>query len=338
MKSIPIPKASALIICFFLIAFVFMAKAQAQEKVLTLKVATNAEPWLSIGKGWAKFAELVNERSQGKVKVEVFYSGALGSEVTAIRNLLADTVQLANCSDGNLGAHTDAYYFMNMPYVFNGTLGLRKVVNTPWMREYISEKISKTNLKQLMFFDNGGPRHIQTTKKQIKVPNDLKGVKIRTTASKIEVEVFKNFGALPTVINWDEMYTALEQGTVDGEAIQHTWTYSAKHYEVTKFVCENAYVIGTQNAFIRLDLWNTLSKDIQDLLQKAAQDAEAWEIEFDAQYTKDARDKIVEKGVRIYTPTEAEMKLWRDAAVPKTWETFKDQVSVDFLRKVQALQ
>lgn len=323
---------------FILAHLFYLHEAWAKEEKMKLKLATNAEKWLSIGKGLDKFAELVNLHSKGKIDVEVFYSGALGSEGTAIRNLLAGTVEMANCSDGNLGAFTVAFYFMNMPFVFQGTEGVRKVVNQKWVRDHIDEIGGKSNLKQLMFLDNGGPRHIQTTKKKVKVPADMKGLKIRTTASKVEVEIFKQFGALPTPINWDETYTALGQGTVDGEGIQHTWTFSTKHYEVIKYVCENGYVIGTQNLFIRRDLWNKLPKDVQEVILKAAQEAEAWEAKVDWDYTIETRTGLLKKGVEIYTPNEEEMKLWRAAVIPSVWNTFKENVSMDFLKKIQEIQ
>ncbi|MFH1955232.1 MAG: TRAP transporter substrate-binding protein [Pseudomonadota bacterium] len=331
-------KTLGLSVCVFaLINFMFLSNLLAADPI-HIKLATGAEKWLSAGKGYGKFAELVNERSKGKVKVEVYFGGALGNEVTAIRNMLAETVEMSTSSDANLGAFSDALYFMNLPYVFEGAQGLRKALNQQWVRDYVNDILSKKNMRLLMFLDNGGPRNILTNKKQVKVPAEMKGLKFRTTASKVEVAIFESFGALPTPINWAEVYTALDQGTVDGEGLMYTWMYSTKHFEVVKFVCENEYVIGTQNAYIRLDFWNKLPKDIQDLMEKCARDAEAWEGKVDADYVKEAKAAITKAGVKIYTPSEKEMKLWKGSVVPKVWDMFKDKVSPDLLKKLQDAQ
>jgi tripartite ATP-independent transporter DctP family solute receptor len=313
------------------------ATASAQQPMV-IKLATGAEQHLSAGKGYGKFAELVNERAGGKIKVEVYYAGALGNEVTAVRNMLAGTVEMSTISDANLGAFSDALFFMNLPYLFKGTAGLRKVIDDPWVRDEVNRVLGKSNLRALLHLDNGGPRHFLSTKGPIRTPAEARDLKCRTTASPVEVAIFKSFGTIPTPVNWAEVYTALSQGTVDCEGLMYTWAYSTRHYEVVKHVTEAAYVIGTQNGLIRLDYWNKLPKDLQSLLTQAARDAEAWEAKVDADFTHEAREKIAAAGVKIHTPSADEMKKWRDAVVPKIWDQFKDKVSPELMQKIQKLQ
>lgn len=311
--------------------------ARAQEPI-AVKIATGAEQQLSAGRGYGKFAELVNERSKGKVKVDVYYAGALGNEVTAVRNMLAGTVEMSTASDANLGAFTDALFFMNLPYLFKGTAGLRRVIDEPAIRDDVNQVLAKANMRALAHLDNGGPRHFLSTKGPIRTPEDAKNLKCRTTASPVEVAIFKVFGTIPTPVNWAEVYTGLSQGTVDCEGLMYTWAYSTRHYEVIKYVAEIGYVIGTQNLLVRLDFWNKLPKEIQDLMIQAGRDAEAWEAKVDADFTQDAREKIIGSGVKVYTPTPGEMKKWRDAMVPKIWDQFKAKVSPDFIQRAQKLQ
>ncbi len=310
----------------------------AHAQSITVKLATGAEQHLSAGKGYGKFGELVNARAGGKVKVDVYYAGALGNEVTAVRNMLAGTVEMASISDANLGAFSDALFFMNLPYLFKGTAGLRRVIDEPSIREEINKVLTKSNIRALMHLDNGGPRHFLSSKGPIRTPADARDLKCRTTASPVEVGIFKAFGTIPTPVNWAEVYTGLSQGTVDCEGLMYTWAYSTRHYEVIKHVTENGYVIGTQNLLVRLDFWNKLPQDIQNLMIQAARDAEAWEAKVDADYTQEAREKIIASGVKVYTPAADEMKKWRDAVVPKIWDQFKDKVSPEFIQRVQKLQ
>ncbi|HXJ78107.1 MAG TPA: TRAP transporter substrate-binding protein [Candidatus Methylomirabilis sp.] len=319
------------------IAVSMRGAAYAQQPIV-IKVATAAEQHLSAGKGYGKFAELVNERAGGKVKVEVYYAGALGAEVTAVRNMLAGTVEMSTISDANLGAFSDALFFMNLPYLFKGTEGLRRVVDESWVRDDINKTLAKSNLRAVMHLDNGGPRHFESNKGPIRVPADATDLKCRTTSSPVEVAIFKGFGTIPTPVNWAEVYTALSQGTVDCEGVQYTWVYSTRHYEVLKYVAEIGYVIGTQNLLVRADYWNKLPKDVQELLTQAGRDAEAWEAKVDADYTHEAREKIIAAGVKVYTPTPDELKRWRDSVVPKVWDQFKDKVSPEFIQRVGKIQ
>jgi TRAP-type transport system periplasmic protein len=311
--------------------------AHAQQPTV-VKLATGAEQHLSVGKGYGKFAELVNERSGGKAKVEVYYAGALGNEVTAVRNMLAGTVELSTISDANLGAFSDALFFMNLPYLFKGTAGLRRVIDEPSIREDINKTLAKSNLRALIHLDNGGPRHFESTKGPIRTPADARDLKCRTTASPVEVAIFKGFGTIPTPVNWAEVYTALSQGTVDCEGVQYSWVYSTRHYEVLKHVTENAYVIGTQNLLVRQDYWNKLPRDVQGVMTQAARDAELWTAKVDADYVQEAREKIIASGVKVYTPNAEEMKKWRDAVVPKVWDQFRDKVSPELIQRIQKLQ
>src|SRR5262249_57784863 len=99
-----------------------------------------------------------------------------------------------------------------------------------------------------------------------------------------------------------------------------------RHYEVLKHITEIGYVIGTQNMLIRLDQWNKLPKDQQDVLAQAARDAEVWEAKIDADYTHEAREKVIASGVKVYTPNAEEMKKWRDTLAPTERDQFTGEV------------
>ena len=326
-------------VSIIVVAFLFStAGFSAGGEVIKIKLATSAEEGLPIAKGYGKFAELVNQRCNGRVEIEVFYYCKLGCDVTGVRNMLADTVQMTTISDANMGAFSDALYFMNLPYVFDGSDSLRRVIDEPWLREIIDKELEKKNLKILMYLSNGGPRHVLTTKKQIKNPLDIKGLKFRTTASKVEVATFEHFGTLPTPINWEEVYTALDQGTVDGEGLQYTWLHSTKHYEPVKFVCETSYVIGTHNLVVTAEFWKKLPTDIQKIMITAAKEAEEYETLLDKEYIQSSKEAVIKAGVSVYTPSKEEMKLWRDAVVPSVWDKFSDKASPELLKRIRAAQ
>lgn len=321
---------------FILIQAGGVSKTDASEKIV-LKLATATEAINSCGMGFKKFADLVRERSNGMIEVEVYYSGILGMEGQTVRNMQAGTIEISTLTDANLSAFTKSVLFIGMPFIFNDSDSLRKVINTKWVRDFISSKLGEEKMKVLMIFNNGGGRRIHTVKRLIKVPDDMKGLKIRIPASPIETAIMSSFGALPTPIAWAETYTALSQGTADGEGIQWTWTVSTKHYEVVKYTNDVEYVIPVYFAIMRLDYFKSLPPDIQELLVKAAKDAEEYQVKLDQEMLITAKKILLEKGIKIYETTKEEKIKWHGTAAP-VWEKFKSEVSLEFLRKIREMQ
>jgi TRAP-type C4-dicarboxylate transport system substrate-binding protein len=195
----------------------------------------------------------------------------------------------------------------------------------------------KPGLKVLMINDNGGGRPVLTVSKQVKVPSDLKGLKIRSTASPVDQAIWRAWGAGPTPIDFAEVYSALQSKVVDGYAPNWNDAVGSKQVELLKYAADVNYVVGVQVAVMRLDKFKALPKELQDVLMQAGRETEVWGIKVDADEVATMQNLFRQKyGVQIYAPTQAEMAEWKRLA-RSVWAQFSKLVSTDKLDQLRQL-
>ena len=221
---------------------------------------------------------------------------------------------------------------MDLPYVFHDEESFRKAIHGKAGKE-IRDRFEKDGFKLLMIMDNGGFRDVGNTKRPVRVPTDLKGMKVRTTASPVEIALFRNWGAVTTAIDWGEVYNALSSGVVDAETSQAGWLATAKHYEVLKHVTEVRAVIGIQTLAMRKDRFDKLPSAVQKTLLEAAAEAEASSNKLDVEMMEEARAHGRKLGVKTYRPTPEEMKLWQSTG-RAIWKEFDAKVDKVLMKMV----
>ena len=310
--------------------------AGAAGAPMVLKLGHGATSDQAIGKGMLKFAELVNAKTGGQVKVETYLAGSLYNERTAIEGIVNGAIDLGGASNANWAAFTDTLLFMDLPYVFNDEESFRTVLDGPVGGE-IRQRFEKAGFKLLMELDNGGFRDVVNNKRPLRVPANLKGLKFRTTASPVEIAMFRNWGAIPTAIDWAEVYSALGSGVVDGEFVQTTWLDTAKHYEVLKYATPIKAVIGMQTLAMRKDRFDQLAPAVQNALVESAKEAAAYSNKLDAASIATSRAKAQQLGVQTYAPSEQEMKIWRGTG-RQVWTQFEGKIDQTLLQQVLNVQ
>lgn len=312
--------------------FMAVPPMAAAQKTTELKLAHGATPDQANGKAMLKFSELVAEKSKGAVTVKTHLAGSLYNERTSLEAIVNGAIDIGGASNANWAAFTSTLLFMDLPYVFKDEDSFRKAMHGEVGRE-IRERFERDGFKLLMILDNGGFRHIVNTRRPVKAPDDMKGLKIRTTASPVEIAMFREWGAIPTSIDWAEVYNALSSGVVDGEFVMPTWLATAKHYEVLKYATENRAVIGIQTIAMRKDRFDGLPKETQEILVAAAQEAQEYNNKIDLELSQAARQYAVDLGVQFYQPTEKEMQLWRDTG-RSIWKEFDGQIDQELFKMV----
>jgi tripartite ATP-independent transporter DctP family solute receptor len=327
---------SALLSAVLSLGVVSTANAQTKQDPMKLRLAHGASERQAIGMGLLKFAELVSQKTGDTVVVETHLGGSLYNERTSIEAVVNGSVDFGGGSNANWGAFTDTLIFMDLPYVFKDDASFRKVIDGKVGQE-IRKKFEEDGFKLLMILDNGSFRHVVNTKRPIKVPDDMKGLKMRTTASPVEIAMFRNWGANPTAIDWAEVYDALSSGVVDGEFVMYTWLDYAKHLEVLKFSTESRAVIGVQTLAMRKDKFDSLPPNVQKVIEESAAEAQAYSNKIDAELLAKSRQRALELGVEIYEPTPEEMKVWTDTG-RQIWSQFDSKVDKALLQQVLGAQ
>lgn len=317
-------------------AVVGMACGPALAQTTNLKLAHGATSDQAIGKGMLRLAELVKEKSGGKVNVETHLAGSLYNERTALEAMVNGAIDFAGASNANWAAFTNTLLFMDLPYVFGSEASFRTALDGA-IGDEIRKRFERDGFKLLMILDNGGFRDIVNTKREIKGPADVKGLKFRTTASPVEIAMFKNWGGIPTAIDWAEVYNALGSGVVDGEFVMSTWLATAKHYEVLKYSTENKAVIGMQTLAMRKDRFDRLPAPVQKVILDAAKEAQTYSNKLDADSIESSRAHARKLGVKTYTPSAEEMKVWRSTG-RAIWKDFDSKVDKGLLTIVLSSQ
>ena len=193
------------------------------------------------------------------------------------------------------------------------------------------------NIVGLFFVDVGSFRILGNNRRPVRVPEDLRGLKIRATATPVEQAIVRAWGASPTPVSWPEVYMALEQQVVEGTYVQPLWTVSAKQHEAMKYYTETGGVQNMHLCFMSKIIWDTLTESQQKAIVEAAAEAEAYNFEIAPQMVEGLKDEMKAIGGQFYYPTDEEMEKWmsiKDAI----WNEFSDSIDMDFVNRVVEAQ
>lgn len=313
------------------------APALAQgSKTIALKFGYTSTPTNPVSVGYEAFARLLKEKSNGEVTVATFCCNQMGNDQELVQSAQSGALTMGTSSNNNLDQFTSKMMVLELPYLLRSREAYRKFWTTG-SDDIRREFETKLGLKILMVMDAAGFRSIETASAMIRRPSDLKGIKLRAANTPIELATFKAWGANPVPLAYNQVFTAMQQGTVDGEILQPIWYYTDKHYEVAKKICDIHYIMLAHIGFINLRFFNDLPKDVQDLILAASHEAE--DLEWD-QAGKDADSANAKlkamPGIEWFEPTGSDLAAWRDQSRP-IWDQFSSQIGADLIKKVDAL-
>ena len=279
------------------------------------------------------FEKYVEEASGGRIAVDVYANAQLGGERQMLEGMTLGTIEMAMLSPGIAANIAPKFQVIDLPYLFKDRAAAYKALDGK-LGQILNEQILPKGLRLLCFPENGF-RQITNNKAPIKSPADLKGVKVRVQPIPAHLELFKAFGANPTPVDFGELYTALLQKTVDAQENSITLIYSSKLYEVQKYLTMSNHVYAPSAVFMSEAFYKRLPADLQKIVMEGAKkfrDASR------ANQHKDGdrllKEMVTKDGLKVYYPTDAEMKQFRDAAqaVYKTMEPVLGKELIDVAR------
>jgi len=252
---------------FFLLVFFFATMASAAMKI---KLAVVTKPGSAQNIVADKFKELVEERSNGEMKVKIFHSASLGNETEILQQIQMGTVEMAVITAGPFDTFDPIVRVVNYPFLFKDNDQADLILDGPLGQE-IFKSLETSGFKGLHFSENGF-RNLTNSKKPVKDPEDIKGLKIRVMASALHKTIWQTLGANPTPMPWP-IYTELEQGVIDGQE-NPLWVMEVyKFYEIQKYMTLTRHVYSSHIDVAGLKWWNSLSADKQTLIAGAIKDA-----------------------------------------------------------------
>lgn len=313
----------------------------AEKPVVELRAGSSFNKGNFISDGLDKFAELVETKTNGEVRVRVLYQ-TLGAEQQLTQSVMDGSVDIGMISNGNAGRFTTAFFVYDLPFLFNAYDNMLKSLEGPIGRKAIAQFEKDLDLKYLFPMSNAQGRDIQTRNKLVKTPADLKGMKIRVVSTPVDLAIFRAWGANPTPVDWAQTYSALQQGVVDGLQNTLIFTLSAKVYEVVKYDVRLDYQGVFANVHINAQKYAALSPQHQKALLEAAEEAKKWQYADIAERAKQAASELTTKhGMTIYQPTPAEYGQWtsiREKVWAEVAEAQKGKIDLDLAKQLYQSQ
>ncbi|GAA4115095.1 TRAP transporter substrate-binding protein [Aquimarina addita] len=266
--------------------------------------------------------EKLKEKSKGKLTVQLYPSGQLGAERECLELLQIGSLDITKVSAAVLENFITEYKVLSIPYLFRDRAHAFQVFDGEVGASMLT-KGDKFRLRGLTFYD-AGSRSFYTKNKPIHTPADLKGLKIRVQKSNMAVAMVNELGGAPTPISWGELYTALQQGVVDGAENNLPSFYTSKHYEICKYFSLDQHTSVPDVLLIGLDTWERLNKEEQGWLEEASRESTTVQRQLWAASEEKALIEIKAAGVEIITPDKTKFEEQTTTIV----DLFKDEPEV----------
>jgi tripartite ATP-independent transporter DctP family solute receptor len=215
-----------------------------------------------------KFAKDVNEALKGKVEVKVFHSSQLGSDEQMIKGIRVASPEMVAPSTV-MSTVDQRFGVFEMPYLIVNRAHMKKVAEHKQIQKSLFDPLPARGIRVLGVWENGF-RHITNNRRPIKVPGDLNDIKLRVPGGVWRVKMFKAYGANPSPMPFSEVYSALQQGVMDGQENPFPQIWSAKFHEVQKYLSLTGHVYTPAYLIVNEDFWKKLPKDVQDTIAKLA--------------------------------------------------------------------
>ncbi len=316
-----------------LIAPLLMTSCAKLKKHKTLKLAHSLPTDHPVHEAMVFMADRVKELSDGKLQLEIYPSGQLGSEQQCVELLQIGSLAITKVSAAVMESFTDDYKVLGLPYIFRDQEHAFRVLDGQIGKDLLLSTQNKW-IRGLCFYD-AGSRSFYTINKQIKTPDDLKGLKIRVMKSKTAMDMVQALGGNPTPISWGELYTALQSGVVDGAENNPPSFYTSHHYEVCKFYTLDEHTSVPDVLIIGQKVWDKLSEEEQQWLQRAADESVPVERELWAESVKKSLEEVKKAGVTVYIPDKTPFR----EKVKDVFESYRDQKSVySYIQRIQAVK
>ena len=264
--------------------------------VTDIKLAVVTKPGSAQNIAAEKFKELIEQRSNGDIKVQIFHSASLGNETEILQQVQMNSIQMAIVTGGPFDTFDPMARVVNYPFLFKNYQQVDEILDGPLGAELL-KSLESSGFKGLAFSENGF-RNLTNNKRPVKSADDLKGLKIRVMASAIHKAIWQSLGANPTPMPWP-IYTELEQGVIDGQE-NPLWVMEVyKFYEIQNYMTLTRHVYSYHIDVASLSWWNTLDAKTQQMIQKAMQDAAVYQRK-DNRSKNAARLKFLkDKGMQI---------------------------------------
>lgn len=272
----------------------------SESDISTIRLAHALNTSHPVHLGMEKMAELVYKYSDGTLRVKIFPNQQLGSEREALELLQIGSIGMTKVSSSAIENFVPRLRVYGVPYLFGDEDHILRVLNGKIGRELLLDG-EEYWLRGLTYYD-AGKRSFYTKDRPILTPDDLQGLKIRVMESQMSMNMVREMNGSPTPISFGELYTALQQGVVDGAENNPPSYLTSRHYEVAKFYSLDEHTMLPDMLVISTLLWNKLTAQQQQWVQKAADSSAVYQRRIWKDAEKEALERAMQSGVEVLYP------------------------------------
>ena len=297
-----------------------LAVAGAAHAQVEIKLGHVGEPGSLFQKSADEYARRANAKLGDKAKVVSYGSSQLGGDSEMIQKLKLGTLDMALPSTV-MSSQVDLFGVFEMPYIVKDRQHMARIEKEIFWTK-LEPEAEKKGLKVLAVWENG-VRHVTNSKRPIKAPGDLAGIKLRVPEGKWRVKMFQAYGANPSPMKFSELFTALQTGVMDGQENPFTQIYSAKLQEVQKFLSLSGHVYTPAYLVVGSKRYANLPADVRKVLEDTAKETQAFVYERAAREETELLGKLKDAGMQV---NEVDKDAFFAASKP-TYEEFSNDVA-----------
>jgi C4-dicarboxylate-binding protein DctP len=297
------------------LAAICLAPAAHAQAPIVIKFSHVVAPDTPKGKGAQRFKELVEQRSAGKVKVEVYPNSQLYKDKEELEALQLGAVQMLAPSLAKFGPlGVKDFEVFDLPFIFKDTAAFRAVTEGP-VGAALFKKLEAKGIQGLAYWDNGATH--MSANKPLRAVADFKGLKMRIQSSKVLDAQMRALGAIPQVMAFSELYQALQSGVVDGTESTPSNYYTQRIFEVQKHISISNHGHLAYAVIVNKKFWDGLPADLRATLEGAMKDASTYANAIAQAENAAALDRILASGKSVvYTLSDAQTQAWKKALMP----------------------
>lgn len=312
------------------------AFAGQAEAATTLRLGHVVADNSSLDKGLDYFAKLVSDKSNGELKIQVFPNSSLGDNTAMMEQLQFGSLDLMAPSVAALSGFTPSTAIFDLPYLFKNEAAAEEVLDGP-LGDTVGKALEPQGFYLLGWMTQSW-RHL-TCNKEVTKPADVAGIKIRTMDSKYHMAHFNTLGASAIPMAMSELYTALQQGTIDAQENPYTNIVNSRFYEVQKYVVETGHIYDACPLIISTLTWKRLDDNQKKIIKEAAAEAVNWERKEVKKDDDLFREQVKKSGTTVIVLTPEQRAEFRKAAQPVYDEFVKEQgqTGADAVKAVEAI-
>lgn len=280
-----------------------------EERVIRLAHVVNERDGFHIAA--VKFKELVEEQTDGKVKIDIFPNASLGDERTLLEGMQMGTLEMGVITNGPIANFVPEIAVFELPFLFDSREQVYNVLDGPVGQEVL-DTLSKADLKGLAFAERGF-RNLTNSKRPVTKAADVEGLKIRVMENPVYIDTFKALGANAVPMAWTETLTALQQGTIDGQENPIVVIHSYKINETQKYLSLTRHTYAPATIIMSQEVFDSFPADIQETIIACAQEAARYERKWNEDQEDTQVQELRDLGMEI---SEVDVESFRNAVEP----------------------